>query len=163
MRAPYSCIRCGYKTQRKSCMQKHLLVNKNMCPGSENDIELTDEIKQYIIENRVYHIPKTKDPLHQTINNYNVMNNFIASMDVVEKLQRFTEFNNNNVESFEKTIEDKYKKKVKFLEQNQGLHLNAEDFIDIIDDVSNARSGDMTDFRVFPNYHVGHLFFSDIT
>jgi hypothetical protein len=40
-------------------MRKHFtLLNKN-CPAIENDIELTEEIKNYILDNRFYRIPKT--------------------------------------------------------------------------------------------------------
>jgi hypothetical protein len=39
-------------------MRKHLMTLKNPCQGIVNDIILTDEIKNKILENRIYHIPK---------------------------------------------------------------------------------------------------------
>lgn len=55
---PYECTRCGYSTQQKRDMRKHLQDLKKICPALENDIELTDEIRKKILENRIYKIPK---------------------------------------------------------------------------------------------------------
>jgi hypothetical protein len=35
-------------------MHKHFYLLKNTCPGHKRDIELTEEIKQYILKNRIY-------------------------------------------------------------------------------------------------------------
>lgn len=49
----YECARCKYKTDHKYDMVKHFQRIK-MCPATKKDIELTNEIKQYILDNRVY-------------------------------------------------------------------------------------------------------------
>ncbi len=54
----YACNRCGYKTAIKARMRRHLYCLKKICPGSKNDIELTEEIKEKILANRIYHMPK---------------------------------------------------------------------------------------------------------
>jgi hypothetical protein len=54
----YSCIRCAYSTNQKTHMYKHLYQLKKTCPGIKNVIELTDEIKQHIMDNRIYKIPE---------------------------------------------------------------------------------------------------------
>lgn len=54
----YICIRCNYSTKDKSCMRDHLYNRKTVCGTIINDIELTDEIKEHIINYKVYHIPK---------------------------------------------------------------------------------------------------------
>lgn len=54
----YECIRCGYETFHKSRMRLHLLNKKKPCPASANDIELTDEVINYILNNRIYRIPE---------------------------------------------------------------------------------------------------------
>lgn len=56
---PYTCCRCNYKTPIKARMVRHLNTLKTICPGTCNNIELTKEIKDCIVENRVYKIPKT--------------------------------------------------------------------------------------------------------
>jgi hypothetical protein len=53
----YACTRCGYKTKIKARMRRHLYYLKSICPGSKNNIELTDVIKEIILENRVYILP----------------------------------------------------------------------------------------------------------
>ena len=58
MKLDYTCIRCNHKTKKKTDMRRHLYERKDKCPGSANDIELTDEIKEKILLNRVYKIPK---------------------------------------------------------------------------------------------------------
>lgn len=52
----YRCIRCNYSTERKSNMYYHLYKIKKPCPATENIIHLTDEIKQHIMDNRIYKI-----------------------------------------------------------------------------------------------------------
>lgn len=54
---PYTCIRCNYSTNYKSHIQNHFKRVK-VCFAFNNDIELTDDIKQYILQNRIYKIPK---------------------------------------------------------------------------------------------------------
>lgn len=82
----YYCPRCGYNTEQKGHMKKHLFDNKNECQGVLNDVFLTDEIKNLIIKNRIYKIEKKDDYresnsnkiLNQTINQYNTINNMIT-------------------------------------------------------------------------------------
>jgi hypothetical protein len=48
-------------------MNKHLYQLKKPCPGTKIVIELTDEIKQHILDNRIYKIPE--EPKAPTITN----------------------------------------------------------------------------------------------
>lgn len=61
-RDDYQCCRCGYKTSDRSCMRRHLLCAKKPCPATKSPIELTNEIKEWILDNRVYHIPSPEKP-----------------------------------------------------------------------------------------------------
>ena len=67
----YGCPRCGYETDIKQSMNLHLYKKKKPCPATVNNIELTDEIKEYILNNRVYKIPEpdevTSDEVKKTI------------------------------------------------------------------------------------------------
>jgi hypothetical protein len=54
---PYSCIRCGYTSKNKTCMRRHFKRDK-MCSPIKNDIELTEEIIEIILNDRFYKIPK---------------------------------------------------------------------------------------------------------
>lgn len=68
---PYTCFRCGYNTCIKNGMRKHL-NRKTMCPNI-NNCELTDNIKQTILDNRIYHAPKVSKITH--VFNNHVTNN----------------------------------------------------------------------------------------
>lgn len=59
---PYECYRCNYSTQEKYSMRVHLYGRKRPCPSTKHDIELTDDIKEAILNNRFY-----KPPTQETI------------------------------------------------------------------------------------------------
>lgn len=54
---PYTCCRCGYTTKLKANMRKHLYRRHDNCPATKNNIILTEELKNHILENRVYKLP----------------------------------------------------------------------------------------------------------
>lgn len=53
---PYTCPRCNYNSDRRCDMVYHLFTAKRICPGVVRDMELTEEIKNSIIRNRIYHV-----------------------------------------------------------------------------------------------------------
>jgi len=56
-------------------MYSHLYSKQNACPGSVVDIELTDDIKRYIMLNRIYHKPENIYK-HQNVRIYNYNYNY---------------------------------------------------------------------------------------
>ena len=52
----YKCVRCNYTTPQKSHMRQHF-TNIKPCPALLNVIELTPDIKKFILDNRIYNIP----------------------------------------------------------------------------------------------------------
>ena len=69
---PYTCIRCGYNTVDKFLMRRHLFERKNVCPGQVNMIQMTDEIRQCILDNKVYIIETHK--IQKQIVNQTIIN-----------------------------------------------------------------------------------------
>lgn len=142
----YQCCRCGYTTREKSAMRRHLFQVKKPCPGSKNLIELTDEIKHCIMDNRIYHIPKEEKPMQQInniINYNNTMNNFISGMNFIDKLNKYTEYKQIEIVDFDQSVEDRYASKVRRLENNQykyGFSLSQQDILEIFDEVTSKRS-----------------------
>lgn len=122
MKQPYTCICCGYETIYKTAMNTHFYNKKKYCPRIINNIELTDEIKQYILNNRIYKIPVVPviNNITNIINNYNTINNifFIQNMNTIK------EFKSVN-------FENKYK----------SLEYNNTDFINIINQINDICSG----------------------
>ena len=50
----FVCPRCGYSSSRKSNIRKHL-YKVNICPAKLDDIDLTDEVREYVITNKRYY------------------------------------------------------------------------------------------------------------
>jgi hypothetical protein len=164
-REPYSCIRCGYVTHHKACMRRHFSDLKKPCPSIAHDIELTDHIKQCILDNRVYHIPARPTThatsthhdasvkvVNQTINQYNTMNNFIAGMGALDKLNTLMSYTKTSLIDFNDSIEHKYARKVKKLDANGFPHtfqLDQQQLLEIFDDVSRAcNAKSLRDFNI---------------
>jgi transcription elongation factor Elf1 len=62
---PYTCPKCGYNTILKGHIRDHFNKRKTLCPAITNNIELTEEIKEYVLLNRVYNIPKPEKVIVQ--------------------------------------------------------------------------------------------------
>jgi hypothetical protein len=106
-------------------MTFHLFNLKKPCPRLLNDIELTDDIRNYILANRIYHIPE-KEPspqqvINQTINYNNTINNLITNMDTVDKLTKFVSFNSpeSKLIDVDSKLAKNFKKNVARLEANK--------------------------------------------
>jgi len=144
-KSPYECCRCGYSTLRKSCMRHHLYSLVKPCPSIKNDIDLTDDIKQHILTNRIYHTNvQSYSTINQVIiNNNNTVINYIARMDTVNKINKYIEHTGIQMIDFEQSIEDKFDEKAKKLENNayrHGFSMSENDFLEIIDEISNVHS-----------------------
>ena len=81
MKYKYECPRCGYDTNDKTKMFRHLYENKKTCPGCINNIVLTDEVKQYILDNKRY---KYIDPIKEHKSTQYVIN-ILNKMDISQK------------------------------------------------------------------------------
>ena len=93
MKPPYKCPCCGYETEKKSAIIKHFYNLKKLCPKLLNDIELTDEIKEYILANRIY-IPN---------NNNNHLITRLANLTIENAILK-----NRKDEKFYQAIVEKY-------------------------------------------------------
>ena len=71
-------------------MKRHFYENKKICPALSNNIDLTEEIKQHILLNRIYLEPVQQEQqqiinvTNQTINNYYMINNFIKNINFID-------------------------------------------------------------------------------
>ena len=144
-KTPYECCRCGYSTSHKACMRHHLYSLVKSCSGSKNVIDLTDDIKERILMNSIYHLPVEQAPptINQIINNNNTIINYIARMDTVCKINKYIEHTRIPMIDFEQSIENKFDRKAKKLECNSyrhGFSLKETDFLEIIDEISNVHA-----------------------
>jgi hypothetical protein len=128
-------------------MKYHLLKRALPCPATKNDVTLTDEIKQYILDNRIYRIPQQpaalppqspQQVMNQTINNYNMIYNIINKMPAIEKVTRYNEYKNVELVDFEDSIDEKYHLHALKLSKDKykDYQLEYNDFKEIIDKIT---------------------------
>lgn len=103
----YFCPRCGYSTKQKGHMRKHLYDIKKPCPCLLNPIDLTDEIREHVLANRIYRPPVKEAPI-TIINNYNQLFNIVSKMNVVDKLDCYNKFKKTDMLDLEESITSKY-------------------------------------------------------
>lgn len=149
----YQCISCGYETAKKTDMRTHLYKLKKPCPRCFNaEVELTDEIKEHILANRIYVPPKRDEkPLPSIVNNYQQINNFINTMDIVDKMNTYKSHAKVELIDFSEKVEDTYASKTKRLVSDgykHGFKLKSSDFLEIIDEVSKILRDDFEDFNL---------------
>ena len=147
----YECPRCGYCTHHKTFMRKHLMSLKKPCPAARLTIELTDDIKQDILDNRVYHPPAPPaNNMYNIVNNINTNNtiaNYVNKLEIKDKLTKYLDFKQLELQDFETTLEEKYIAKVNRMERNgykYGFVLEAQDIMGIIDEISSIKHEDAT-------------------
>lgn len=157
---PYTCPACGYETERRNFMKNHLYNLKKPCPKTANDIDLTDDIKEYVLLNRKWHQKKpemvvgTSSP-YQIINNINqqniCVNNYIAAMDAIEKLNKYMNYTEKNLITYEERIENKYKTDVYKLENDKfkyGYELDRDALMNIMDEISQVSLENIEDMNI---------------
>jgi len=147
----YTCPRCGFETKRKPDIRRHF-NNMNSCPGCVNAIVLTDEIKQAVLENRIYHVekqPSQQQVINNVVYNYNTFNSIIMKMDPIEKVTNLMRHKNLPVLDFEESVETSLEDKVsEFSEHHdtslpcQGITLDQNGILDIIDKITSFSNVD---------------------
>ncbi len=153
---PYTCIRCNYTTKDRYSIKRHFYERKKKCPGTKNKIELTDEIKEDILENRVYIIPApVKEPKQTTIinniHNNNTMNNYIKNMDSLDKIKKYMNYNDIDLVSLEEDLEGKFSARVNKLEGDKfkfGYDIDENRLFDIIEEICKIRRGDFKELNI---------------
>lgn len=145
---PYTCPRCGYIAKQKSHMNKHLHDLKKACPAINEDIELTTEIKQYILDNRVYHPPKQSQQqiIIQQINNNQQIINYIAKLDTKTKLDTYLEHTQTNLLPFDVQIEQQYEEQINKCDdietRLESFSIKTPDILEILNTLTSSSNAD---------------------
>lgn len=107
-RPDYKCPRCGYSSSKKDHMDRHFNTLKVICPIIENDIELTDDVKSYVLTNRVY---KDVGTSNSTITNHNCKNHANENKSKIDTLKlEFEFYKNKKSERFYQLLLETYLK-----------------------------------------------------
>jgi hypothetical protein len=153
----YTCFRCGYETNHKTNMKNHLFFKKAPCPQTLHIIELTDEIKQHILDNRIYILPTPPTNIinnittnnNNTMNN-NTMNNYIIKMDALDKLKKFTSYKDIELIDFKDNVEQKFLKRAnKFADIDKDMGYSEQDLILHIEEVCQV-----FDIKTFQDFNL---------
>jgi hypothetical protein len=105
-------------------------------------VDLTDNVKDYVLRNRVYRPPPAEPSVTQCINNNIMINNYIASLDTFCKLDMVLEQNNMQLKSLDRQLRDQFEEKREQLESEprpllrKVTHLDLNELLKTIDVVS---------------------------
>ncbi len=153
---PFTCPVCNYQSTLKTDMRRHF-KRQTPCPKLENDIELTDEIKEYVLANRIYRIPAPPPPppppATTIINNYNQVVNIVNQMKPHDKLSCLTNHTNVELLDFDFHVSKKLHPQTMLYLQDKSPdtepeYLKNQAIVEIIRDVCNSTAGDCSDFCI---------------
>jgi hypothetical protein len=125
-------------------MRNHLYKKLKPCHATQELLELTDTIKQHIIDNKVYKVPKQtqQQVLIQHINNNQQINNFITKMDTFDKIEKLTARAEVQLLPFETQIDEEFHNNIKLYDDINTnfdkVALRKSDILDVIDKLTKS-------------------------
>ena len=159
---PYTCIRCNYKTKDKYSIRRHFYERKRPCPATYNKIELTDEIINDILDNRIYHSPKeTKTSLIiNSIQNNNTINNFIKNMESLDKLEKYMAYKKFDLICIEENIKKIFADQVDKLENDKfetEFIIDKYKMFDIVQEFCKIKNGEFEQLNIIYDENIKEL------
>lgn len=99
---PYVCPRCYLSTRIKAHMVRHFSRKSPCACKNEIHLQLSEEIKNIVLRDRIYHIPK--EQINTVVNN-NIMNNYFSGP--LDKIRALTEYRNTKMLTLDESIDSK--------------------------------------------------------
>ena len=162
-RHPYTCPRCGYANARKDMMRRHLFDIKKTCPPTSQPVELTEHVKNVILEDRIYR-PVATPTVNQIINNNQTINNYIANLDTFVKLNELSRHQNKELTDFETKVEELYEENVERFKNDDfrgpPFQYRPDHFLDMIHDITRSKQKDLEDLCVLYNKDEDRVYMS---
>ena len=144
----YTCPRCFMCTDKKTNMDRHFARKTQCACKNESQLVLTDEIKEIVLRDRIYHIPKEPKNVPKLVTN-TVMNNYFSGP--LDKIRALTEYRNTKMMTIDQSIDEKcFDKKQKY-ELNHNIYYNKltiDDLLQILDDISTSSDPEFKDFNI---------------
>lgn len=138
---PYTCPRCAYQTSMKIHMRDHLYKRNNQCPANTLDIELTDHIKSYILQNRIYRPPPIQTKTKSSIINYKEIHYIIKQFDPVSKVKKITAYKETPLISLTQHTTDVFMNRVQSLNSDE-VKLTKKNLMDFLDELTIVKRVD---------------------
>lgn len=134
-------------------MRKHL-YKKKVCPKvAENPVNLTDEVKECVLQNRIYRVQTPQPTIiqKQVINNYNQINNFISNvMGFEEKLHHLMNYKQVELLDFDdKVFQRLASKSIEYNKNDESEYLSTLDLLDIINNVCESTDETSADLAMY--------------
>jgi hypothetical protein len=126
-------------------MKRHLFEKKKECPGQLADIELTIDIKECILQNRVYKAHPPPAPTQPNNTQINIIKaeiqSQVRSADIIGKLKYFHRMNNSQLINFSDHVESELGRQA--INLNTGklsqYYLDIDDIINIVDQITTCQ------------------------
>lgn len=149
---PYVCIACGYNTDSKGAMRRHFGIGndrKKPCPKIANDIELTPEIKEYILANRIYRIPAPPPPA-TTINYNTQINNYVNGIDACQQLAHLMTHNDQTLIDLEDKVIAMHAKQIESYttKTHTPQTLAILTLVEAVDKICKVQNKDCSDYSI---------------
>lgn len=145
----YICPRCNYESKIKRNMSRHFFEKKNLC-ANINNLDLTDEIKEYVLTHKVYH--KQKLPTEASmINNLNVLNNYVNNLDTFQKLPVYLTHTSSSLIDINDKGERQYEIAVKKIEDDKTKYpilIESHKFLEMIDSLVAVEKDKINEMNV---------------
>jgi hypothetical protein len=140
---------------------------KTHCPHLEDDVFLTDEIKEYVLQNRIYKKPQAETPVapppapeqpqivnhnttNQIINNIQYINNYVNNMDLMDKLLTYKNYLDIKTMDFDDVVVHMYRNEIKKMERTPTCidFMTKYDIKETIDNVSTMHDNSVEFFCI---------------
>lgn len=164
--APYNCPRCDYQTSHKATMRRHLYHSVRPCPGTKSYIELTEEVKGCVMDNRIYREPvaPVTPSITNIINNNQTIMNYIANLDTKTKLTNYMAYNNTELTDFEQKVEDVTSKYATAFQDRRLLdkeprRLEQSKLLDTVHLITKSSMPDKSDMVIFFDFDLDRVYY----
>jgi hypothetical protein len=117
-------------------------------------MELTEEIKETVLKDHIYHLPPEKpdNTYKQQINNYNMVINMVNGMPFEEKMEHVLCYQKDNkLLDFEDGLETRFSHRIERLENGRyrsGYFLGLDDFLGLINEITLIDENHLYQFNV---------------
>lgn len=160
-RSDYVCPRCLYSTSLKSRIKQHFEKLKKPC-SAITPIELTDDVKDFVVKNHVYtRLPEvtrahlllddSKPTFNQTVNNFNNISAIVSSMESLDKLKMIVDHQKLKLPDFEDRLESDFQGNLERMDNDQypgGYTLDHDGLLKLVDGATKMSGDDLNEFSL---------------